>query len=90
MRGRSRVDDQSLCIPDVRQHARQFERVDALRPGFQTALHAKAQHGTVATFTEVLPRGFVRRVGFQRRVRHPRDTFVSFQILGQPDVYACR
>src|SRR5579885_1050550 len=73
VRSRSRVDDQALGIPQVRQVREKLHRVDQLAPGLQSALDAERHDGAASPRQILLRQRFVRTRG-QSGILHPVDS----------------
>ena len=82
VRGRSRVDDQRLCVAQVREVRSEFDRVDELFACRSTAFDAEPKD-RAELVTEIFLGQLVARVARQAGVVDPGYRFVVFQKLGQ-------
>lgn len=83
VRRRCRMDDERLCIANIRDEARQPERIDhlAAHRGIPTALYAEIQHSTKRAWpSERRERQRVGRVRLEAQVGDPGHLFVLFEV----------
>jgi hypothetical protein len=84
MRGRGRMDHESLGVAHVGQVAGQFNGVDELARSIESAGYSEAQD-CPKPVPEVLSGSTVGRVGGQSWILHPRDSRVLLEPLGKSE-----
>lgn len=82
MRRSRGVDDQSLCITDIRQVTRKPERIDNLACHKRVLRYdTETQNTTELSLSQVLLRQFVATVRLETDVRYPLDFGVLLEVL---------
>jgi len=81
MGGARRMDHKRFCISDVRQIARQLQRIDHFAShGRIAALYTKTEHAAEYAPPQRLEGQLVGRMRLEANVRHPGDLLVPLQV----------